>query len=466
MHIQGHHNRHYYSDATDVWPDNSSAWNAPPRPTQTYYAPQADWNPEYSNASWSAVPVYYDSTVNDDEELSSGHSHSESEIDHSDVAHMSVNQAGELLYLAYRGAKRRFRSFSRFGARKGKGKGRFQKGKGKGKGKGKQLFYTDGSPVEDEVIEPEECFHVYYKGKGKSGKGKGRTNPVGPDGKIMKCLICDSESHFRNHCPRKGQGKGNSGGKVGSASSSSGFLSHDAAATIFTASALHDLPVVAVPHSRITFSDGTHEVLEHTPSVNVADDRATPASTGRRVGFLNFVCNWWQPELAFHAMVRLVGNAREGLLIDCGAVTNLAGDRWVARTAALAKSFGQGTSTTAVAPKEVEGVGSGSSQVNAVAVVPVCLANGSVGSFETSVISNSELPALMGLATMTKNRALIDVANKKLIYVGPGGYQMQLSPNSITMNLEQVPSGHLLLPCAEWLKHKAAAAPASLQIKH
>jgi len=107
----------------------------------------------------------------------------------------------------------------------------------------------------------------------------------------------------------------------------------------------------------------------------------------------------------------------------------------------------------------VEGVGTGSSKITHKAKVPVCTANGIQGIFEPSVVADSDLPALMGLETLEKNRALIDVANRKLIYVGSGGYELKLSPGSVTMSLEKVPSGHLLLPTSEWASLKATGLP-------
>ena len=169
-----------------------------------------------------------------------------------------------------------------------------------------------------------------------------------------------------------------------------------------------------------------------------------------RSSHMCYVFPWWVPDLAFHALVRLKGNLREGLLVDCGAVSNLAGSRWIQRSASIAAKHGQGTETVKTAPTSVEGVGSGSSQISHKAKVPVCTTDGTQGIFESAVVEDSDLPALMGLETLEKNRALIDVSNRKLIYVGPGGYELKLNPGSVAMSLEKVPSGHLLLPSAEW----------------
>ena len=449
-----------------------------------YWTGEATWtaNEHTHDAAWTsdgtgyaATQTYYD---NDDtwyeaDDESSGHSHASEPIDLSDVAHLPDNIAGETLYLGYRFHKRKFRHFTRSGPRKGKGKGRFRKGKGKGhhhKGKsGKPLFYADGTQYEDEE---DSVFEVYYgSGKGKSGKaGKGRRkNPIGKDGKVMLCSGCDSDEHFIRNCP-KGKGKGGKGKSASKAPTSSGFYEHPSSAassysydtptSTYLASSLSPATTIR-PASRIIYYDGTSEVVEHTlqeePSPATID--SSPYMSFFWLCTTLFLFPWWSCDYAFHALVRLKGKDREGLLVDCGAVSNLAGDKWVERTSKLAALHGQGTTMESRKAQTVEGVGSGSSTITQQAKVPVCIASGDIGSFDTAVVSNSELPALMGLESLERNRALIDVIGKKLIYIGQGGYELKLSPGSLVMQLEKVPSGHLLLPSSEWDKKKGKLGP-------
>ena len=79
-------------------------------------------------------------------------------------------------------------------------------GKGpKGKGKGGKRRY---GALQD--LNGEQYDNVFFGGNGESkgyrptsGKGKGRRkNPIGSDGEVMKCTICDSEEHFKAVCPR------------------------------------------------------------------------------------------------------------------------------------------------------------------------------------------------------------------------------------------------------------------------
>ena len=85
-----------------------------------------------------------------------------------------------------------------------------------GKGKGKRRYGLTEMQYDQ----------IFFGGGGKSkgkrpttGKGKGRrTNPVGADGEIMECSICQSKEHFRAVCPRKdGGGCGGCGAVLGHA---------------------------------------------------------------------------------------------------------------------------------------------------------------------------------------------------------------------------------------------------------
>ena len=106
--------------------------------------------------------------------------------------------------------------------RKGKGKG---KGLNKGKGRPKLFFIDDISNEEwQEALTylSSKGHNVYTSGKGFGRKG----NPVGKDGKKLKCHICESTEHFAKDCPQaphhlvqqsalfaKGKGKRKGSGK-------------------------------------------------------------------------------------------------------------------------------------------------------------------------------------------------------------------------------------------------------------
>jgi len=166
------------------------------------------------------------------------------------LAQKTEAEAGEGLYQAYLVAKRRWRKFSgrpsratRFGQRhgrsKGKGKGGFRflcqpcacwedtqeqstffkgrgcKGGGKGKGFGNSFNNNKGNMSTSPF-----------------GAGRGRKNPIGKDGQIMRCSGCNSEEHLVRHCPsRSGQGKGGTGIMYADTNAFGGFTDRDSSAT-------------------------------------------------------------------------------------------------------------------------------------------------------------------------------------------------------------------------------------------
>lgn len=164
----------------------------------------------------------------------------------------------------------------------------------------------------------------------------------------------------------------------------------------------------------------------------------------------------WLFPATYHAQVRLPPG-QEGVLVDCGAVQNLTGDRWLDRVKNILQKFAQGISMRQLdTARPVEGVGTGASFIRHHAEVLICTANGAHGQFNTAVISNSDLPALLGLESLEAQRSLIDTFNRKIFTIGPGGYELKLSPCSQSLDLTKIASGHLLLPVTEWHKSKGS----------
>jgi hypothetical protein len=96
--------------------------------------------------------------------------------------------------------------------------------------------------------------------------------------------------------------------------------------------------------------------------------------------------------------------------------------------------------------------GQGSNSVKSSAVVPIALQHGIVGTFSTNVVDNSPIPALCGLNPMIEQRTILDLVNGKMVLLGGGGYNLNLSPGSVVFDLERAPTGHLILPTSEWVK--------------
>jgi len=149
-------------------------------------------------------------------------------------------------------------------------------------------------------------------------------------------------------------------------------------------------------------------------------------------------------------------------LVDCGAVGNLVGESWCKRVSAIAKTHGHSSKETPLSKAlSVGGVGKDSQEAHMQMSVPIALATGQLALYTAPVVVGSELPALLGLETLERFGALIDVKHRKIILPGPGGYQIKLSPSSVAHTLEKALSGHLLWPCTEWgqqQKSKSSAA--------
>ena len=121
---------------------------------------------------------------------------------------------------------------------------------------------------------------------------------------------------------------------------------------------------------------------------------------------------------------------------------------------AHATAAGQGTQFKNIPLTAIGGVGAGSSECRQLAVIPIFFNDGIAGTFSSNVVSDSELPALLGLQTLEKFGCIIDIRHRKLILTGPGGIEYKLSPGSRVFDMIKCPTGHLLLPCTEWTKFK------------
>lgn len=396
-------------------------------------------------------------------------------LDFSDLEGMTDdNLIGEALYLSYAFAKRRWRAFT---GRKGKGKGKGKR-KGQHQGKGKpNIFAKRSFMTEPEQTSPDASYSSSeeqhsYKGSGKGvkhGKGATRGNPIGRDGKQLTCRTCNSTEHFAHQCPRNAASS--SSGKSGpstfladiSATSENGYL---AAAHYFQGSSS---PVSRASGSFLDFADGTSEQLGSMPeneafmpkpsfrgslislASHPADTRPIkkPFYFTSSLGIINFM--WFQPDASnsYHTSVRL--KQGEGLLVDCGAISNLCGDKWATRVVQSALSAGHGSKySTLKRPIDIGGVGKHNQLASTQVAVPVAFESGDRSIFKAPIVPDSELPALLGLEMMEQHCMIVDVKNQRLIVPGPNGYRMSLSPGSKSFVLKKAMSGHLLLPCTAW----------------
>ena len=175
-----------------------------------------------------------------------------------------------------------------------------------------------------------------------------------------------------------------------------------------------------------------------------------------------------QPDDVYHVRTRLP-DGRPALLIDPGSVGNLGGDQWAKSLAQHAHRNGYHPSfEKRERPLTVSGVGHGSQSAQYDCKLPVAFRQldgktTTLGSVNTPTVSNSDLPGLLGLASLRRNRAIIDFEKLQLFFRGPGDYDLakSLPPGTDGFQCELTPSGHLVLPCSEFSPQPKGEDPAS-----
>lgn len=174
----------------------------------------------------------------------------------------------------------------------------------------------------------------------------------------------------------------------------------------------------------------------------------------------------------YHVQTRLA-DGRPALLIDPGSVGNLCGDGWAKMVAQAAIQNGQQpVYEKRPRPLQVQGVGHGAQSCTHDVKLPIALkkSNGkgtaiSAGIITAPSVSNSELPGLLGLTALRKNRAVLDFNTLELYFLGPGDYTLENAtpPGTDKFQCELAPSGHLVLPCCEY-QHSTISTDHSLTL--
>ena len=151
---------------------------------------------------------------------------------------------------------------------------------------------------------------------------------------------------------------------------------------------------------------------------------------------------------------------KPALLLDIGSVGNLSGDQFAreqTKEVILAKRQNQIEQTRRSRPLNVSGVGTGSQACTHNVQLPVAvqLDNGAgflEGTYTAPIVPNSSLPALLGLEACHRERAIIDCLNNKLYLAGDGDFDLlkALPPGTKVISLELAPSGHMMIPCADF----------------
>ena len=155
-------------------------------------------------------------------------------------------------------------------------------------------------------------------------------------------------------------------------------------------------------------------------------------------------------EEAFAASVRLPHGT--SLLVDTGAPGNLAGSEWTADHSRELLSAEQPAPRYAKreVPLPCSGVGKGKQFAVYDFEAPIALGNGRLDAYRAAELPDSATPALLGRLSMKTKRVLLDTFAGMFFMIGPGGYELELSPGSEIYDTEDSATGHMMLPCSQF----------------
>ena len=170
---------------------------------------------------------------------------------------------------------------------------------------------------------------------------------------------------------------------------------------------------------------------------------------------------WWpvpQPmrkQESFHAAALTEGC---GLLVDPGSYGNLVGSEWLEQAKTYLHRAGKeilrfGRNS----PLHVGGVGKGSQTCINDCMFPLALerSDGTMheGTFTSPIVEQSHTPALLGLRSLMRHNAILDLG-KKMMHLIPDDREAEyeLPEGTESYPLKQAPSGHLLLPFTDFKK--------------
>ena len=149
-------------------------------------------------------------------------------------------------------------------------------------------------------------------------------------------------------------------------------------------------------------------------------------------------------------------------MVDTGAVFNLTGDSWVHRMEAHVPKDMPIHYDELEEPQGVMGVGKHASTATHVAAVPVGMADQGIPPDDTfrykaTAIPNSDVPALLGLNSMTASNGILDLRPGKMHFYtmeDPSALEIKYVPGKehlvgrLKMSMAQ--SGHLMLQCSKF----------------
>ena len=96
------------------------------------------------------------------------------------------------------------------------------------------------------------------------------------------------------------------------------------------------------------------------------------------------------------------------------------------------------------------GVGAGSQSSDWDVRHTIALGTGRLDTYTAPELPDSCVPGILGRLSMKGLRALLDTFTGVMYLVGPGGYELRLSPGSEKHDLHESAMGHLMLPCSNF----------------
>ncbi len=150
------------------------------------------------------------------------------------------------------------------------------------------------------------------------------------------------------------------------------------------------------------------------------------------------------------------------VIVDIGAWTNLCGRKLARAIAAKAIAAGyQPEQWKMQTPLTIMGVGNGTQGCTWETRLPYPIDDGEdvdLHHFETPTVEGTgeDLPGLLGLRSIRSKEGVVETGPGKemLSFPGPGGYEIKWSPGTKHVPLRNAPSGHLVMPLADFSKIK------------
>ena len=158
-------------------------------------------------------------------------------------------------------------------------------------------------------------------------------------------------------------------------------------------------------------------------------------------------------------------------MVAIGAVFNLTGDTWLNRMEGHVPQDLPIHYERLEEPQGVMGVGDTPSSATHVAGVPLGMADQGIPPsdkfrYKATVISNSDVPALLGLQSMMSSTCILDLRPGKMhMYTmeDPEAMEIKYVPEKACkvgrLKMERATSGHIMIPCSQFTDNRRTPSP-------